>query len=119
MFGIEPSEIRGHTKNLLKRAGLGRESLRAWQIDIIPRDKSVCQALFLCSFLGNVYLFPERKYREHMARVHCWISVIISQISKIYIIRLNSAYQTPDKYEKMFYLYNPNRTYIVQQEKEN
>ena len=28
-------------------------------------------------------------------------------------------YQTPDKYEEMYYFYNPNRTSMVQTEEEN
>ena len=68
-----------------------------------PYDNSVCESFFANMKREELYRRNYKTETEFFNGVHNYIAF----------------YNSPDKYEEMYYFYNPNRTCVVQTEEEN
>ena len=94
----------------LKEHGIKQSFSRAHN----PYDNSVCESFFANMKREELYRRNYQTETEFLNGVHNYIAFYNSERPHSLL-----RYQTPDKYEEMYYFYNPNRTSAVQTEKEN
>ena len=76
-----------------------------------PYDNSVCELFFANMKREEFYRRNYKAETEFFNGVHNYIAFYNSERPHSLL-----RYQTPDKYEEMYYFYNPNRTCVVQEE---
>ena len=76
-----------------------------------PYDNSVCESFFANMKREELYRRNYKTKTEFFNGVHNYIAFYNSERPHSLL-----RYQTPDKYEEMYYFYNPNRTCVVQKE---
>ena len=76
-----------------------------------PYDNSVCESFFANMKREELYRRNYKTETEFFNGVHNYIAFYNSERPHSLL-----RYQTPDKYEEMYYFYNPNRTCVVQEE---
>ena len=74
-----------------------------------PYDNSVCESFFANMKREELYRRNYQTETEFLNGVHNYIAFYNSERPHSLL-----RYQTPDKYEEMYYFYNPNRTSVVQ-----
>ena len=74
-------------------------------------DNSVCESFFANMKREELYRRNYKTETEFFNGVHNYIAFYNSERPHSLL-----RYQTPDKYEEMYYFYNPNRTCMVQKE---
>ncbi|MBQ8410090.1 MAG: IS3 family transposase [Clostridia bacterium] len=79
-----------------------------------PYDNSVCESFFANMKREELYRRNYQTETEFLNGVHNYIAFYNSERPHSLL-----RYQTPDKYEEMYYFYNPNRTSVVQTEEKN
>ena len=75
-----------------------------------PYDNSVCESFFANMKREELYRRNYKTETEFFNGVHNYITFYNSERPHSLL-----RYQMPDKYEEMYYFYNPNRTCVVQE----